>query len=562
MRTYKTIEKIRQRYYWPGFKEDVKKHIRCCDRCQKRAGLPWTHRQSLTDWAVSYPFHHIGLDFFGPLPMSNNCQFVLLIGDHSTKWYEAFHCLINELKPQPTLLLNHWICRFGCPRSIHTDQGRNSESDFFPTINATIRDQQNSDYVLPSPVNGVIERMNRTLLNMLSKCLDQNQSDWSTLLPFVSMAYRSSVYESTGFTPYILVFGHGMSLPLDLMYQSPEHSEPSFLYKQLLERQEAIRKAIELVRRNATAQQLRRSALYNRKVHGPVYKDGDCVFLHYPVTAPGCSSKLFSHWRGPYRIIKFLKDVNYTIKKIGNGKQLVVHYDRLKRYHGVVAPKSIIPERNPSTKIVPTSKQSKQFDHSHCEYITFPTTLFLPCVPPKPFYRPQPIATPIPVSPRGPLPPEFLPTPSAPLSSHDSFIESTLLACSSSTSGKLLLSGTTPKESSTPASGRRGIQSGELPPSTPPGSSGDEASYIHSTPASSSNPLDSVIAGGASRHLHDRLLREPPPSSTRKLRAINVAQRKAEPLCKDRLPPNFTAFFSPRKFSPKTAIEPGSSNPH
>ena len=47
--TYKTIQKIRQRYYWPGFKEDVKKHIRCCDRCQKRAGPPGTHRLSLTD---------------------------------------------------------------------------------------------------------------------------------------------------------------------------------------------------------------------------------------------------------------------------------------------------------------------------------------------------------------------------------------------------------------------------------------------------------------------------------------------------------------------------------
>ena len=75
--TYRTIKKIRQRYYWPRFKEDVKKHIRCCDRCQKRAGPPRTHRHFLTDWLVSYPFHHIGLDFLGPLPISENCQYVL-----------------------------------------------------------------------------------------------------------------------------------------------------------------------------------------------------------------------------------------------------------------------------------------------------------------------------------------------------------------------------------------------------------------------------------------------------------------------------------------------------
>ena len=174
--------------------------------------------------------------------------------------------------------------------------------------------------------------------------------------------------------------------------------------------------------------------------------------------------------------------------------------------------------------------------------MTFPTTSLLPCAPPKSFYRPQPNATPIPASPRRPLPPDFPSTPSAPLS----FNASTLPACSSSTSCKTPLSGITPKESSTPTSGRRGIQSSELPPLTPPGPSGSEASYFHSTPASSSNTLDSMIAG-ASRHLYDRLLRGPPPPSTRELRATTVAQSKAEPFCKARLPPNVTAFVFPRK---------------
>ena len=115
--TYRTKEKIRQRYYWPGFKEDVKKHIRCCHRCQKRAGPPRTHRHSLTDWPVSYPFHHIGLDFLGPLPISNNCQYVLLIGDHFTKWYEAIPLPDQRAETTADALLKHWICRSGCPHT-------------------------------------------------------------------------------------------------------------------------------------------------------------------------------------------------------------------------------------------------------------------------------------------------------------------------------------------------------------------------------------------------------------------------------------------------------------
>ena len=137
------------------------------------------------------------------------------------------------------------------------------------------------------------------MLNMLLKCLDQNQSDWSTLLPFLIMAYQSSVHETRGFTPYFLAFRYEMSLPLALMYKPPEQCEPTSLNKQVLERQEAFRKAFELVRRNTTAEQLRKSALYNRKVHGPVYKEGDCVLLRYPVTPPGCSPKLYSIGEAP-----------------------------------------------------------------------------------------------------------------------------------------------------------------------------------------------------------------------------------------------------------------------
>ena len=49
---YKIFEKIRQRYYWPGSKTDVKHHITRCDKCQERSGPPQKHRHSLVDWKL------------------------------------------------------------------------------------------------------------------------------------------------------------------------------------------------------------------------------------------------------------------------------------------------------------------------------------------------------------------------------------------------------------------------------------------------------------------------------------------------------------------------------
>ena len=112
------------------------------------------------------------------------------------------------------------------------------------------------------------------------------------------MAYRSSVHESTGFTPHYLVFGHEILLLLDLMYRPPSTTTID-VHDWISQKEEAFRQAYELVRRNATAQQRRRNNLYNKRVHGPTYKEGELVLLHNPVVQPGKSPKLSSSWRGP-----------------------------------------------------------------------------------------------------------------------------------------------------------------------------------------------------------------------------------------------------------------------
>ena len=307
---YKTLEKVRQRYYWPGFKTDVKHHTLRCHKCQKRSGAPQKHRHSLVDWKISHPFHHIGLDFLGPLPTWNGCHYILLIGDHLTKWYEAIPPPDQTAATTSDALLERWICRFGCPYSTHTDRGTNFESQLFANLlrKLEIDETRTTSFHLQS--NSVIERMNRTPLNMLAKCIDKDQTNWCVKLPYVPMAYRSFVHESTCFTPHYLVFGHEISLPFDIMYRPFPSTTSTDVHDCVLQKEEAFHQAYELVRRNATTQQRRRNNLYNKRVHGHIYNEGEYVLLHYPVVPVGKSPKLSSPWRGPYEILKSLNDVN------------------------------------------------------------------------------------------------------------------------------------------------------------------------------------------------------------------------------------------------------------
>ena len=85
----KTSEKIKQKLYWPGLQEDSKLSVSRCLECQKRSGLLKKYQLSLVEWQASYLFQHVGIDFMGPLPLSNRNRHILVIGDHFIKWYEA-----------------------------------------------------------------------------------------------------------------------------------------------------------------------------------------------------------------------------------------------------------------------------------------------------------------------------------------------------------------------------------------------------------------------------------------------------------------------------------------
>ena len=89
--------------------------------------------------------------------------------------------------------------------------------------------------------------MNRTLLNTLAKCIDEDQINWSVKLLYVLMAYRSSVHASAGFTPHYFYFLHEISLPLDLMYRPPPSTAPIDVPDWVLQQEQAFRQAYELV---------------------------------------------------------------------------------------------------------------------------------------------------------------------------------------------------------------------------------------------------------------------------------------------------------------------------
>ena len=206
----------------------------------------------------------------GPLPMSSGNKHILVIGDHFTKWYEAIPLPDQTAVTTANALVDHWISRFGCPHSLHSDQGRNFESKLFEHLMQLLDVDKTRTTPFHPQSNAVIERKNKTLQNMLAKCIIEEQSNWSQQLPYVMMAYRSSVHESTGYTPQFLVLGQELSLPLDCMYPKPQENETTDIHEFVYNKQQAFQRAFELVRRNLNEKQKTPKCYLQQKGSRPI----------------------------------------------------------------------------------------------------------------------------------------------------------------------------------------------------------------------------------------------------------------------------------------------------
>ena len=207
--------------------------------------------------AFQFPFAHIGIDFLGPDPVSNGKSYIAIFGDHFTKWYEAVP-LPDQAAEMTATALEHWIRHFAVPVSIHTDQGRNFESKLFQILMQSLQIDKTRTTSFHPESNAVIERMSRTLLNMLAKSVDEFQSNWTQQLPYVMMAFRTSVHESTGYTSQFLVFGEEINRPIDIQYPSLEQPNKTDVHHFVQQKRVDMQRAHEAARLHLQTAQLRK----------------------------------------------------------------------------------------------------------------------------------------------------------------------------------------------------------------------------------------------------------------------------------------------------------------
>ncbi|KRY30832.1 Gag-Pol polyprotein, partial [Trichinella britovi] len=142
--------------------------------------------------------------------------FPTMVCDYFSKWPEAFPLPNAEASTVATALVNGVFCRYGAPETLHSDQGRNFESELVKEVCQLFGVTKTRATAYHPQSDGLVERMNRTLLDMLAKASIDHPEDWDVYLDRTLLAYRTSVHCTTGATPSRVLFGRELRLPVDL----------------------------------------------------------------------------------------------------------------------------------------------------------------------------------------------------------------------------------------------------------------------------------------------------------------------------------------------------------
>ena len=328
----KTLDALhRSPYYWPYLSISVDHHIRDCDVCQRSKPAVKTLKAPMGTVQVTQPMERVAIDILGPLPETDRGnKYIIVISDYFTRWVEAYPVPNHQAKTVAQKVTEEFFLRFGLPTTIHTDQGRDFESQLFKELCRLLEVEKTRTTPWNPKSDGLIERYNRTLETLLRQTIEENQKDWDLMTPYCCSAYRTANHSTIKQTPNVMMLGRQLPLPSHLASAIPEEKKEGRI-PFIQELEDKFHRSHELARRNQKQSTQRYKRQYDKGQYLQPIQPGKWVWLQNPTKKVGRSPKLQMQWeKYPYKVTELLSELVVEIKQFGGRKKRIVHRDRLK----------------------------------------------------------------------------------------------------------------------------------------------------------------------------------------------------------------------------------------
>ena len=350
----RTLSLIRQRFYWPNMTKDVNVYVSRCTRCILRKSSE--DKAPLVSITTTQPLELVCMDYLTIEPSKGGIENVLVITDHFTRYAQAYPTKNQTAKTTAKVLFDNFITHYGFPHRLHSDQGRNFESDVIQQLCqlANIDKSRTTPY---HPMgNGMCERFNRSLLSMLGTLSSEQKKDWKTYIGPLVNAYNSIKHESTGYAPFFLMFGRQPRLPIDVLMSLPDETTNETTYSDFISSlRDKLQFAYQLASKRAGEARQKQKSFFDRGIRQVQLNTGDRVLVRK--TAFKGKHKLANKWdREPYVITDQPNhDIPVFIVRKENGTETKTLHRNLLLPIGTLP----ITEEDPTTPIERPRKKTK-----------------------------------------------------------------------------------------------------------------------------------------------------------------------------------------------------------
>lgn len=337
-----TLHKIASRYYWDNMTKDIMEYVQKCHRCQCH-GSKSLNEQLYPVPVSAKPFERIALDIKHVQTSRAGHRYIIAAIDYLTKYVEARPLRFQTSSEVALFLYEEIICRHGCPITIVSDNGKPFLSDLVKKVchHYSIIHKTTTPYNPQS--NGLIERFNRTLGQILQRRSPEEKQDWHLYLPAALFAYRSIKQDSTKQSPFFLMYGYEPRTPFDNDHRIIGLKTPKFditlmhrTAHQVFNLNRIRDEAATAIKQTQNVQKkaIEKKILEEKKELKPAFKIGDIVLLYKDYMSTSWSGKLQDKWEGPFIIHHVLGKGTYHIKNANAEDARIrrVHGNRLKIY--------------------------------------------------------------------------------------------------------------------------------------------------------------------------------------------------------------------------------------
>ncbi len=342
--------------HWTGMSANCKTFAGACLRCQQfNISKGEENQGKFIVTKATGPFDLVAVDIVGPLPPSvGGYRYLLTVQDHFSRFLQCYPMATCGALETACVLLEEWICTFGCMRNLLSDNG----THFVAAVVKILCEMLGIRHIRTTPYhpqgNGALERAHRDLKRFVALRIREAGLDlsdlfdgelaWETGARLFCLVKNTTVHAAHKKTPAEVIFGYALRTPEKIATKLESVITKEFKTGNPAEFVKVLKVAHQIIQGQVKRQEelydAQRLAKINRDRRDIRFDKGEMV-LHKVVGKQGNAAKFEANFEGPYEVIEVLGPKTVRIAPVTHkgdgltslgGPTVVANVQKLRRF--------------------------------------------------------------------------------------------------------------------------------------------------------------------------------------------------------------------------------------